>query len=560
MPFSVFTYPGLISERSQAQSRLVPEPDEATTAYDVIVVGSGMGGGLLADQLTDAFRRTGRTARVLVLEAGSYLFPTHVYNVGRFDNSDLANRYGLSTVRQVGVGEHEPDHLLDRLQINLGGRSVFWSGLIPEIQPWELHFFAPGLREDVQARLEEAGRTLNASETLGETPKALAEALGRVPGIAADFEVRETPRAVHQPYLTDAGIPLGRYWFESTGVFNTAELLLNQLGLPSDQRDRPLNLLLNHYVESVARRQDDRYDVVAQDVLRDRTRTFTAPVVVLAAGSVGSPKIVRRSPVFASLPGEVQALVGKGLTDHPTTDWLRTMVTEMAGVPLPSDTHAKIIFYSKGRSGGGDAVAFPFNIELNVNPTFWHVRENDPDDFARGLRAGTKSLVEFKFSFGNCLDDGNDMVFDDLYRPKVEFANLRRAQELVTDRFRRLAGWSRTVDETWTLLRDVADRLLATCRDEGRAVGPDGGYLGENGKGFGTGTVHHAVGTLRMPARTGGDDPDFGPSVVDTDLRVHGEPGLYVCDMSVLPFSSAANPVRTLAVLSLRLTDHLVGA
>ena len=50
MPFSIFTYPGLISERSQAQSRLVPEPDEAATAFDVIVVGSGMGGGLLADQ------------------------------------------------------------------------------------------------------------------------------------------------------------------------------------------------------------------------------------------------------------------------------------------------------------------------------------------------------------------------------------------------------------------------------------------------------------------------------------------------------------------------------
>jgi choline dehydrogenase-like flavoprotein len=559
VPFSVVTYPGLISERTQTQSRLIPEPDDATTDFDVIVVGSGMGGGLLADQLTDAFGQAGQERRVLVLEAGSYLFPTHVYNVGRFDNGDLARRYDVATVRQVGVGQQEPDDLLDRLQLNLGGRSIFWSGLIPEIQDWELHFFPPALRDDVRARLDAAGRMLNASGTLGDTPRALAQALAAVPGIAADFDVQETPRAVHQPYLTDTGVPLGRYWFESTGVFNTAELLLNQLGLPSEQRTRPLNLLLNHYVEAVARRHDDRYDVVAQDVLRDRPRTFTAPVVVLAAGSVGSPKIVRRSPVFASLPAEVQALVGKGLTDHPTTDWLRTLVTDMAGVPLPSDVHAKIICYSKGRPGANEAVAFPFNIELNVNPAYWHIRENDPDDFARPLREGTKSLVEFKFSFGNCLDDGNDMVFDDLYRPKVEFGNLRRANELVTDRFRRMAGWGRSVDETWQLLREVADRVLATCRDDGRPVGPHEGYLGEHGKGFGTGTVHHAVGTLRMPARTGRDDPDFGPSVVDTDLRVHGEPGLYVCDMSVLPFSSAANPVRTLAALSQRLTDRLVG-
>jgi choline dehydrogenase-like flavoprotein len=558
VPFSIFTYPGLISERSQAQSRLVPEPDEDRTSFDVIVVGSGMGGGLLADQLTDRFLSTGRHGkRVLVLEAGSYLFPTHVYNVGRFDNSDLANRYGLSTVRQVGAGGEQPDHLLDQLQLNLGGRSIFWSGLIPEIQPWELHFFPPGVREQVQARLVDAGTALNESESLGDTPKALVAALAKVPGIEADFDVRETPRAVHQPYLTDTGIPLGRYWFESTGVFNTAELLLNQLGLPSEDRDRPLNLLLNHYVESVARRPDQSYDVVAQDVLRDRTRTFTAPLVVLAAGSIGSPKILRRSPVFDALPPDARALVGKGLTDHPTTDWLRTLVTEMAGIPLPSDVHAKIILYSKGRPGAEEAVALPFNIELNVNPTYWHVRENDPDGFAEPLREGTKSLIEFKFSFGNCLDDGNDMVFDDLYRPRVEFGNLRRARDVVTDRLRRTAGWGRTDLEAWPLFREVADRVLDTCRDGGTRVQPHGGHLGESGKGFGTGTVHHAVGTLRMPSRPD-RDADFGPSVVDTDLRVRDEPGLYVCDMSVLPFSSAANPVRTLTALTLRLADRIV--
>jgi choline dehydrogenase-like flavoprotein len=141
----------------------------------------------------------------------------------------------------------------------------------------------------------------------------------------------------------------------------------------------------------------------------------------------------------------------------------------------------------------------------------------------------------------------------------VEFGNLRRVNELAEHRFPRVAGWHKSVEETWQVLRDVAKRVLLTCRDDGREVPPRAGFIGEQGKGFGTGTVHHAVGTLRMPARTGQDDPDFGPSVVDTDLRVSGEPGLYVCDMSVLPFSSAANPVRTLTALTLRLAEQLVG-
>jgi choline dehydrogenase-like flavoprotein len=51
----------------------------------VIVVGSGIGGGILADQLSDL------NLNVLVLEAGSYLFPTHIANlprqhqIGQFD-------------------------------------------------------------------------------------------------------------------------------------------------------------------------------------------------------------------------------------------------------------------------------------------------------------------------------------------------------------------------------------------------------------------------------------------------------------------------------------------
>ena len=60
---------------------------------------------------------------------------------------------------------------------------------------------------------------------------------------------------------------------------------------------------------------------------------------------------------------------------------------------------------------------------------------------------------------------------------------------------------------------------------------------------------------LRMPYKPRHDaqfDPD---SVVDEDLRVSAR-NLYVCDMSVMPLSSAANPVRTLVAFALRLSQH----
>jgi choline dehydrogenase-like flavoprotein len=59
-----------------------------------------------------------------------------------------------------------------------------------------------------------------------------------------------------------------------------------------------------------------------------------------------------------------------------------------------------------------------------------------------------------------------------------------------------------------------------------------------------------------MPYRPRIDAPFELATVVDQDLRVAGTDHLYVCDMSVMPFSSAANPVRTLAALALRLSRH----
>jgi L-2-hydroxyglutarate oxidase LhgO len=136
---------------------------------------------------------------------------------------------------------------------------------------------------------------------------------------------------------------------ESSGVFNTAELLVNQVSLnpnnPGIANSQRLQLLLNHYVESIERRADGRYTLEVTDAAAGQPRQFTAEIVVLAAGSIESPKILRRSPVFNALPAGSTGLVGKGLTDHPTTDSVHGIVTHIAGVSIPKDSHAKIIFY-----------------------------------------------------------------------------------------------------------------------------------------------------------------------------------------------------------------------
>src|SRR5262245_6842574 len=69
---------GPVREYGQLQRRYFEPPVAPTDQpYDVIVIGSGIGGGILADEVSDL------GFRVLVLEAGGLLFPTHVANLPR---------------------------------------------------------------------------------------------------------------------------------------------------------------------------------------------------------------------------------------------------------------------------------------------------------------------------------------------------------------------------------------------------------------------------------------------------------------------------------------------
>lgn len=141
------------------------------------------------------------------------------------------------------------------------------------------------------------------------------------------------------------------------------------------------------------------------------------------------------------------------------------------------------------------------------------------------------------------------------YVPEVAFRNLNWVHHLADERFPALGGWQKDVNTIWNDLNGIGDQIFSQFQNNGAPVQPTDGRLGQ-GKGFGSGTVHHAIGTLRMPWRPRYDGAFQNASVVDENLEVIGAKNLYVCDMSVMPFSSAANPVRTLAGLALRMSRH----
>ena len=556
MPFQN-NYANLVTEKPQAHTRLIRDYDGSNKDFDFIIIGSGIGGGILADDLAD---RLGQSHRILVLDAGSFIYPTHVYNISRIPNGSVAPHFGVDNFKQSPSGSH---FIGSKPQLCFGGRSIFWSGLIPQAQSWEMEFFPDNVRQDLESRyFRLANDRMNLSSSLGDKAKKLVSYF-QSSSLNSDFEIKQTPRAVHQPYLDPDGTPRNQFFAEPTGVFNTAELLINQVGLTPgvDQNGKGLFIKLNSFVEAVQNVPFDWYEVKTTNTITGEQLSFYSPKVIIAAGSTESPKLIHRSTVYQNLPDKIRQQVGFGLTDHPVTGESQAYVSSLGRnaslIPLSRQDHAKIIFYSRGNRDANGQVIYPFNIEMNVNHEYWHLRNNDPsaepvvDDTSR-------TRVDIKFSFGNCLDDENGIFShaNDNYTPEIRFKRFSNLDDLLGSRFPALAGWNKSKNEFFALLNQTRNRIFAEFNDVNFITAEYGEGDGKQWP-FGWGTVHHACGTLRMPWKANRNANFNNDSVVDENLKVRGTTGLYVCDMSVMPISTAANPVLALAGLALRLSDHL---
>ena len=505
----------IVENGAIAQMFFPPNLDE-NQMHDVIIVGSGVGGGILADQLSDL------GLDVLVLEAGSYLFPTHIANlprqhqIGQFDKHvwGLWDEFQIQNyVNAFGSGYGGAQGF------NLGGRSVFWGGLIPRMLSYEMDYWP----QAIKWYLEDSGYQ-RAEDIMNRAPQAPSP---------YHEQIKQTLR-LSEPNYTYFDAPLAVQYSNGslgtipTGMFSTADLLTESCLTNSPQGNQSLTINLNHAVTNLEHTSDPVTGgtvtgVTAYDLIAQKYRTYQSKAVVLSAGTIESAKIAMLSGL-----NDPSNKIGVGITDHPI---FFTHFAIPVGSPLYSALdNSKIVFQHKEANTNPDA--HPYNVVLELGADFNQGRYVDDDLLAAHRAAkGDTMLCEIVFLLNAPLVEGNNIAQNgpSAAKPVVQMQPAPVSGQL------------------WNEMNDLKNRIIDDLN--GVAIANETLDLIQAN----LGGVAHEVGSLRMGEAA-------AESVVDTDLKFHAYNNLYACDLSVFPSSPAANPTLTLAALAARLADHLQSA
>jgi choline dehydrogenase-like flavoprotein len=522
-----------VTDPRWVQRALFDRDVDRETLFDVLVIGFGMGGGTVADHLADSGLNT------LVLEAGGLVFPTHIGNLPRPQAAPGAFSKHIWTLweRFKVINYDRFGDYIGGQGFNLGGRSLFWGGFIPRMTSWELDLWP----ERIKWYLEDAGYLL-AEDFMGRSnaPRTLynREVQLALRRLFPDMHHADAPVAIRQRLEGSNAIP--------GGVFSTADVLTESLLTDTAAGNGKLQLLLNHQALEI--HPGEPAEVVVRDLQHDRTATYRARRVVVAAGCFESARLVKRS---ADLPDPL-GLVGVGVSDHP-------IYYTHFRVPRSSryfDPYAGVKVLSQPREGADPAARAPFNMLLELGSDLNHGRYFDDSIWEEHLRARADYMLgEVVFLCNELLLETNRLTFSGPeFRPEariVKYArpNVEARADAIKWRLLKELGAQPTTGPAIDFNVDEAGWMQAFRERKDAGEGMPGG-------------VAHEVGSLRMrvpekAAIFNRPEQEERPGVVDDDLRFLGAPNVYVCDLSVFPTTPAANPSLTLVALAIRLAEHL---
>lgn len=121
---------------------LTPPEQMERTHYDVIIVGSGAGGGAVLWRLCDRWRKAGK--RIAIIERGDLLLPTHAINLPTFNYERMMRFVENPRYKQpVNATVSSAEMTLDFAQyLAFGGRTIHWGTGSPRFHPSDFQTWA----------------------------------------------------------------------------------------------------------------------------------------------------------------------------------------------------------------------------------------------------------------------------------------------------------------------------------------------------------------------------------------------------------------------------------
>ncbi|MEV6192865.1 GMC family oxidoreductase [Streptomyces sp. NPDC051920] len=516
--------------------------------YDVIVIGTGAGGGTLAHRLAPSGKR------VLILERGGYLprerdnwESTAVFVQGRYRAPEFwydkhGNEFPPEVNYYVGGNTKFYGAALFRLRPGDFGEVRHHSGLSPA---WPIGY------EDLEPYYTQAEHLYRVHGLHGEDfTEGPASSQYAYPPVEHEPRIQQLSDDLEKQGLHPFHLPIGvNLTQDNNGRATHASACIRcdrvdgfpcLLGAKSDAQVVCVDPALEHSNvtmvthANVRRLETDASGQTVTGVVADledgTTETFTADIVVVACGAVNSAVLLLRSANDRHPAGLANSsdVVGRHYMRHNNlalmavskepnpTKFQKTMALNdwyfgaddwdypLGGIQMLGKSDADQIHGEAPRWAGKISPDMPFEVLAHHAVDFWLCGEDLP-------------LAESRVTLDK--DDGIHLALDE----KNNIEGLRR-------------------------LRHKLQGMLGQLGMHPHRLLDHSIYLH---KGMPIGATAHQAGTVRF-----GIDP--ASSALDVNCKAHDLDNLYVVDTSFFPSIGAVNPSLTAIANALRVGDHLI--
>lgn len=529
--------------------------DEATAngtrSFDAIVIGGGMFGGYCAEKIYRLGAANG--LKVLVLEAGPFLVPTHVQNLPDVgldvpDPIYPANDPGIARDLVWGIPWRSNVPFIGEAYC-VGGKSLYWGGWCPRLLPSDLAAWPP----TVAAYLTQNYPILEQQTGVSDRTEFIQGALYNLllqrtttivqgGGISSLNSVEEPPLAVQGQSPAS-----GLFGFDK---YSSIVLLIQAAREAASQPDagRRLFIVPNaHATKAVTSGGTVTGIQVAVDGAVKSLAVSAKCAVILALGTVESTRLALFS--FPSSPGNPsQELMGRNLMAH----WRSNIFVRISRSALdPSNTLPSVL--QTGAlliRGAGTQGVFHVQVTASADPggnsdALLYTMIPDIDLLDATLANQQSGWISIGFRGVSQLI--GDQV-SSVPNPSGRWINLSPYE---TDEFgvpRAYVQMNSTPSED-TLANTMDAATLALASQLAGGVSANLQVTSQNRDGLGT--TYHEAGTLWMGTSA-------SSSVTDPNGRFHHVSNAFCSDQALFPTVGSVNPTLTGLVLSRKVAQAAV--